>query len=140
MKAPAIALIAVLASAATASAAPPANDLRLSVVDTGTRDYYCTTTVRLENAGTETVDDLNGFLILLNGDAEIGRSRAGSFFGLAPGAAAEVTFDAPNAPCTEVTGLRFVVGACRLDQSFRDQADCAARIDPGAPITEAVPR
>ena len=140
MKPPAIVFLTVLAAATTAPATASANDLHLSVIDTGMRDYYCTTTVRLENAGTETVDDLNGFLVLLNGDAEIGQSKAGSFFGLAPGAAAEVTFDAPNAPCAEVTALRFVVGACRIDQSFRDQADCAARIDPGAPITEAVAR
>ena len=129
-------LMAALSPAASALAA----EYRLSVVDTGTRDYYCTTTVRLDNGSAETLNDLNGFLVLLAGDVEIGRSRAGSFFALAPGAAADVTFDAPNAPCAEVTGLRFVVGACRIDQSFRDQADCAARIDPIAPIAEAVAR
>ena len=136
MRAPLAGLLVLLAPAAAALA----EDLRLSVVETGIRDYYCTTTVRLENASAETVNDLNGFLVLLAGEAEVGQSRSSSFFALAPGAVADITFDAPNAPCADVTGLRFVVGACRIDQSFRDQADCAARIAPVAPIAEAVAR
>ena len=136
MRAPLIALLAALTPAATALA----DDLRLSVVETGVRDYYCTTTLRLENSGTETLNDLNGFLVLIGDGAEIGRSRAASFFAVDPGGSADITFDAPNAPCDAVTDLRFVVGACRIDQSFRDQADCATRIDPVAPIAEAVAR
>lgn len=141
MRASLVTVLALLTLAPMAVAPSAlADDLRLSVVDTGVRDYYCTTTVRLENAGAETVNDLNGFLVLLAGEAEVGQSRASSFFALDPGAVADVTFDAPNAPCADVTGLRFVVGACRIDQSFRDQADCAARIAPVAPIAEAIAR
>ncbi len=136
MRAPLIALLAALTLTATALA----DDLRLSVVETGVRDYYCTTTLRLENSGTGTLNDINGFLVLLEDDSEIGRSWAASFFAIDPGGSADITFDAPNAPCDAVTDLRFVVGACRIDQAFQDQTDCAARIDPVAPIAEAVAR
>ena len=50
------------------------------------------------------------------------------------------TFLTPNAPCDDVSAYEFVVGACRFDASFADKGECAARIAPEAPITEATPR
>ena len=117
-----------------------ASDYRISVVDTGTRSYYCTATVRLENGSAETINDLNGYLVLLVAEDDVGESWGSSFLDVAAGAASEVTFEAPNAPCEAVTGFRFVVGACRVGESFHDQAVCADRLDTVAPIREAVAR
>ena len=122
------------------STAAMASDFRLSVVDSGLRDYYCTTTVRLENLSDSSLDDLNGFVLLLAGDEVLGQSRSSSFFGLGPGEVGDVTFDTPSAPCADVNGYRFVVGACRIDQSFQDRADCAGRLETLTPIHEAVAR
>ena len=122
------------------SVSAEAADYRLTVVDTGVRDYYCTLTARLENGSAETLDDLNGFFVLLVGEDQVGQSWASSFLNTAPGGSTEVAFEAPNAPCADVTGLRFVVGACRIGPSFIDRADCAARLETVTPINEAVAR
>ena len=130
------AMLGVLASAASAEAA----DFRISVVETGVRSYYCTMTVRLENGAADTVNDLNGYFVLYAGDDQVGQSRASSFINVAPGAAADTVFEAPNAPCAEITGVSFVVGACRIDRSFHDRVDCAGRLETMLPIREAVAR
>lgn len=136
MRTIAAATLCTLGLAVSAEAA----DYRLTVVETGVRDYYCTLTARLENASDETLDDLNGFFVLLVGRDQVGQSWANSFLNTAPGGATDVLFEAPNAPCADVTDLRFVVGACRVGRSFLDHADCAARLETAAPISEAVPR
>ena len=52
--------------------------------------------------------------------------------------------EAPHAPCTseatDVTSYRFMVGACRIGQSFIDRSDCASRIETAGPIAHAVAR
>ena len=130
------AVLGIMAPAVSAKAA----DFRMSVVETGVRSYYCTMTVRLENGAAGTVNDLNGYFVLYAGDDQVGQSRATSFLNVAPGTVSDTIFEAPNAPCAEITGASFVVGACRIDQSFRDLADCADRLETTLPIREAVAR
>ena len=130
------AIVGIAASAASANAA----DIRMSVVETGIRSYYCTMTVRLENGTADTVNDLNGYFVLYAGADQVGQSRANSFLDVAPGATSEAIFEAPNAPCAEITGVSFVVGACRIDRSFRDRVTCASRLETTSPIQEAVAR
>ena len=128
---------ALTLAAASTGAFAQTTDYRLSIVETGQRDYYCTVTVQLANASEETLNDLNGSLVLLAGDDEVGQSRASSFLNVGPGETVERTFESPNAPCADVTGYRFVVSACRSDGSFRDPADCAARLPPVIDATGA---
>ena len=136
MRALAAATVCTLGLAVSAEAA----DYRLTVVDTGVRDYYCTLTARLENASGETLDDLNGFFVFFVGGEQVGQSWANSFLNTAPGATTDVLFEVPNAPCDQVTDVRFVVGACRIGPSFLDHTDCTARLETAAPIRDAVPR
>ncbi|MEO1200584.1 MAG: hypothetical protein AAFX39_15355 [Pseudomonadota bacterium] len=121
----ALALVAVTSGAVAQTA-----DYSLSVVETGQRDYYCTVTLRLDNASDGTVNDLNGSVVLLAGDEAVGQSRASSFLNVGPGETGERLFEAPNAPCAEVTEYRFDVNSCRIDGSFRDASECATRLAP----------
>ena len=130
------AMLGILALAGHAEAA----DFRMSVIETGVRSYYCTMTVRLENGAADTVNDLNGYFVLYAGNDQVGQSRASSFLDVAPGATSDAIFEAPNAPCSEITDVSFVVSACRIDQSFRDRADCVGRLETTPPIREAVAR
>ena len=129
----------VLASACLAGTAAAA-EYRISLIDSGMRDYYCTVTVQIENRSADTLSDLNGFVLSLAGEDEVGRSRAVSFLNVAPGVAASAVFETPNAPCAEITGYRFVVGACRVGPKFHDQTDCAVRIDVVGPFVGVVAR
>lgn len=133
----------ILAAALVAMGAIPAAeaaDYRLTLLETGMRDYYCTYTARLENMSGETLDDLNGFFVLLAGDEPVGESRSSSFLNTPSDGTTSVVFEAPRAPCEDVSDLRFVVGACRIGRSFLDQADCAGRLETAPPITAAVAR
>ncbi|MEM1400229.1 MAG: hypothetical protein AAGF58_10125 [Pseudomonadota bacterium] len=136
---PMIAFITLIAMAAPASAAAAA-DYRLSLIDAGVRDYYCTFTVQLENSSAEALDDLNGYFVLLAAEEPVGETRSSSLINTSAGGTAEAVFEAPNAPCETIDGLQFVVSACRVGPSFLDQADCAANMETSAPILGAVPR
>ena len=117
-----------------------AADYRLTLVETGTRDYYCTMTVMLENRAAITINDVNGRFNLLVGETVVGRTHPSSFWGVDPGTASTRVFESPSAPCAEVDGYVFIVGACRTDGTFQDPGDCAGSIETGAPIRAAVPR
>ncbi|MEM9441755.1 MAG: hypothetical protein AAGA73_15020 [Pseudomonadota bacterium] len=114
-----------------------AADYRMSLIETGKRDYYCTITVQVENMSEEVLADLNGHFISVKDDEDVGRSKGASFLNVEPGAISVAEFETPNAPCNEVNGYRFLVGACRVGTSFMDQGECAGRIQPDPPITEA---
>lgn len=131
-----------LAGIALAGIALPATaaDYRMSLIETGVRDYYCTFTTQLDNQSSEMLDDLNGYFVLSSGDDDVGESRSSSFLNTGSGSSTEVVFEAPNAPCGEIDSLRFVVTACRIGPSFLDQTDCAARLETVMPIREAVVR
>ena len=131
-----VAFISIFGFAMPAIAA----EYRMSLVETGVRDYYCTYTVRLENSGPEPLNDLNGYFVLLDENEPVGESRSSSLLNAASGEVTETVFEAPNAPCDSVNGLQFVVSACRVGQSFRNQADCAANLETVSPILDAVPR
>ncbi|MEM8949957.1 MAG: hypothetical protein AAGC99_11565 [Pseudomonadota bacterium] len=117
-----------------------AADYKMTLIETGKRDYYCTVTLQIENTSEEALADLNGHLISLVDADDVGRSKGGSFLNVTPGATASAEFETPNAPCDQITGYRFLVGACRVGTSFMDQGDCAERIETETPITEAVAR
>lgn len=124
------------AAAALADEAP----FRLSVVETGMRDYYCTVTVRLENRGAQVVDDVNGHFVLYSGEDEVGEGRSASFLGVAAGGEGEAVFLAPNAPCDTIDGYAFRVGACRIAGSFENRAECASWFEADTPIRDVAGR
>lgn len=132
-------LIAAAMSMATA-AHTDAVELHLSLIETGTRDYYCTAKLQLKNASDVTVNDINGSLRLFDGRTAVAESRSNSFWNVAPGAKAEIVFETPDGPCAEIGAYNFVVGACRIDGSFLDQADCVAQINASEPILKVVAR
>lgn len=117
-----------------------AADYRMTLIDTGKRDYYCTITVQLENMSDDVIADLNGHFVSFVDAMDVGRSKGGSFLNVEPNATALAEFETPDAPCSEVTSYRFLVGACRVGNSFMDQGDCAERIQPEMPISGASTR
>ncbi len=135
-------LARVIASLAGLGLAGPlhAAEFRLSVADTGSRDYYCTVSVTVENGTAARLDDLNGVFDLLAGGGRVGSTRAGSFFAVAPGAAMTATFESPDAPCADIDGYRFLINSCRIDGQFLAADQCAGRITVVAPIQGVAPR
>jgi hypothetical protein len=131
-------LAAALAPAAIAQEDAP--NLAPSLAATGLGEYYCQVTLTLENRGAGALAKVNGHLVSEVDGERVGRSRGASFLDLAPGATAEAVFETPNVPCDAVTAYRLVVGARRDGHGFLDRADCAARIEPVAPIAEVVAR
>ena len=125
------------ASLCTALATAAAADYTLTLQDTGMRSYYCTITVSLTNTTDAPLTEVNGHFFSFLGDEQVGRSKGASFLNLAPGDSAEAVFETPNAPCDDVTSYRFVIGACRIESSFIDKAECAGLIDPTDPISGA---
>ncbi len=132
----ALAAAIALGTVSGASAA----DFELSIVDTGTRDYYCTTTLMVSNATDGALDEINGHLVLMSGDDAVGQSKGGSLLNAQPGDSTTAIFDAPNAPCDSVNAYRFVVGICRVDGQFLNAEECAGRIAGIAPVSEVVSR
>lgn len=120
--------------AASLAATAQTPNYQMTLVETGQRDYYCTTTIRLQNDSDEILNDLNGSLVLLVGEDEVGQSRPSSLFNISPGQSSDQVFETPNAPCDEVTGYRFSVNACRFGGSFREPADCVERVVNGTGI------
>lgn len=127
----------IAAIAATLTATDVAADYTLTLQDKGMRAYYCTITVSLENTTDAPLTEINGHFFSFLDDAQVGRSKGASFLNVAPGGQAEAVFETPNAPCDDVTAYHFVIGACRIESSFIDKADCAAMITPVGPITRA---
>ncbi|MEQ9155631.1 hypothetical protein [Roseitalea porphyridii] len=127
-------LVAALAMPApTAHADTP---LALKLTDTGQRDYYCTATFKLDAPEGVAFQDVNGFFYVFVGDEQVGRSKGASFRFDDGQRTASATFETPNAPCGEVDGYVFVVGACMQEGSFIDRNECAAGIRADGPVTE----
>ncbi|QPH55634.1 hypothetical protein [Pontivivens ytuae] len=121
-----------LGSGTTAAA-----DYRLTLTDTGLREYYCTITVTLTNETDAPLTEVNGFFLSFVEDEQVGRSKGSSFMNVPPGGAVSATFETPNAPCDEVTRYDFVIGACRLGSGFEDHSVCAGRMAMEPPFGSA---
>lgn len=106
----------------------------LELQDTGKRDYYCTATFALRTHASEPLDDVNGYFLVFAGEEQVGKTKATSFRFEDGKKLASAIFEAPNAPCAEIDGYQFVVGACLRDRKFLDLAECAAAISPLAPV------
>lgn len=112
------------------------NALTLTLEETGQREYYCTATFALTKPDGVAYQDVNGFLYVFVGDEQVGRSK-GASFGFGEGeTSASATFETPNAPCADVDGYIFVVGACMQNGSFTDRNACAATIARGGVVKE----
>lgn len=131
MKQTILSLTLITAGAAQASA----GDFTLRVTDTGQREYYCTVTVALENVSGAPLTEISGFFFTFADDAQVGRSKGSWFLNVAPGDTAEAVFETPNAPCAEIDRYDFVIGACRIGQSFDAKSVCAERIGVEQPIS-----
>ena len=115
-------------------------NFELELKETGKRDYYCTATFALTAQASAAFQDVNGYFYVFVDDDQVGRSKGASFrFGDGE-ASASAVFETPNAPCDEVNGYRFVVGACMRGNSFMDRAACASAITPVAPVQEITAR
>lgn len=112
-------------------------DYAIEIEGTGMRAYYCTITVSLHNQTDAPLTEVNGHFFSYLDGTQVGRSKGASFLNVAPDGRAEAVFETPNAPCDEVTSYQFVIGACRIDTAFIPKQDCAALIDPVAPIMGA---
>lgn len=109
---------------------------QLSLRDTGKREYYCTATFELTAQADAPYRDVNGYFYVFVGDRQVGRSKGTSFSFAGGKTSAQATFETPNAPCADVDGYAFVVGACLEGSGFADRAACAASIDAAAPVRE----
>jgi len=131
-----LALGLAVALALPASIAHAEPDLAFTLTETGQREYYCTATFELAAPGGAAFQDVNGFFYVFVGDEQVGRSKGSSFRFDDGQSAASATFETPNAPCGDVDGYVFVVGACMQDGSFIDRNECAAAIGADEPVTE----
>ncbi|MEO0382717.1 MAG: hypothetical protein AAF234_04105 [Pseudomonadota bacterium] len=125
-------------SAAVVLATPvAAADYRVSLTEAGTRDYYCTTTIEIENMSDAPLLGINTFVDLVGTDGLINTSRGVLAGPIAPGETAQMTMDAPNEPCADIESYVLVVGTCQLEGSFRNRDACAAAFETIAPINGA---
>ena len=111
-------------------------DLAFTLTETGQREYYCTATFELAASEGLAFQDVNGFFYVFVGDEQVGRSKGASFRFDDGQNKASATFETPNAPCGDVDGFVFVVGACMQNSSFIDRNECAAAIRADDPVTE----
>ncbi|MEO0385572.1 MAG: hypothetical protein AAF234_18690 [Pseudomonadota bacterium] len=114
-----------------------AADYRVSLVEASTRDYYCTTTIEIENISDAPLVGINTFVDLIGSDGLINTSRGVWAWPIAPGEAVQMTMDAPNEPCASTESYVLVVGTCQVDGGFRNRDECAAAFDVVEPITGA---
>jgi len=125
-------------SVALVLAAPvAAADYRVSLTEAGTRDYYCTTTIEIENISDAPLVGINTFVDLIGSDGLINTSRGVLAGPIAPGEALQMTMDAPNEPCASIESYVLVVGTCQVDGGFRNRDECAAVFEVVEPITGA---
>lgn len=114
-----------------------AADYRVSLTEAGTRDYYCTTTIEIENISDAPLVGINTFVDLIGSDGLINTSRGVLAGPIAPGETAHMTMDAPNEPCADIESYMLVVGTCQVDGGFRNRDECAAAFEAVEPITGA---
>ena len=134
------ATIAVGAIVAQAGPATADTGLELALQDIGQRDYYCTATFALTAANGSVFQDINGYFYLFVDGEQVGRSKGSSFLFEDGQTSASAVFETPNAPCTDVNGYVFVVGACMKGNSFADRTECAAAIASSGPVREVKAR
>lgn len=105
------------------------------LTEAGTRDYYCTTTIEIENRSENPLTAVNAFVDLVGAEGPIATSR-GVFAGpIPPGESLAMTMDAPNEPCQEIESYVLVIGNCQIERSFLDVGECVAAFDVEAPVT-----
>lgn len=114
-----------------------AADYRVSLVEAGERDYYCTTTIKIENISDAPLLGINTFVDLVGSSGLINTSRGVLAGPIAPGEAIQMTMDAPNEPCADIETYVLVVGTCQIESGFRNRNDCAAAFETVQPITAA---
>lgn len=102
--------------------------------ETGLREYYCQATFTMKSDCPSRFADINGFFYVYIGDDEVGRSKGASFQFSKDETEATALFETPNAPCDDIDGYEFVVGACMEGRSFADRNECAATIATGGLI------
>ncbi len=112
-------------------------DYRVSLVEAGTRDYYCTTTIEIENMSDAPLLGINTFVDLVGSSGLINTSRGVLAGPIAPGEAIQATMDAPNEPCGDIETYVLVVGTCQLEGGFRNRDECAEAVEAVHPITDA---
>ena len=127
------ATMTLLAATGAAMAGEP---MTMELTDTGQREYYCTATFEMRGGDAVPYRDVNGYFYIFVGDEQVGRSKGASFLFGEGGSAASATFETPNAPCAEVDGYVFVVGACMRGNGFADRDQCAAGIAPGGVVRQ----
>lgn len=114
-----------------------AADYRVSLVEAGIRDYYCTTTIEIENLSDGSLVGINTFIDLVGPEGLINTSRGVMAGPIEPGDVLQMRMDAPNEPCGDIESYVLVVGTCQTDSGFRDRHDCAAAFETVDPITGA---
>ncbi|MEM8640341.1 MAG: hypothetical protein AAGG51_16225 [Cyanobacteria bacterium P01_G01_bin.54] len=114
-----------------------AADYRVSLAEAGIRDYYCTTTIEIENLSDAPLLGINTFMDLMGADGLITTSRGVLAGPIAPGESVQMTMDAPNEPCAAIESYVLVVGSCQIESGFRNTDDCAAAFETVEPITGA---
>ncbi|MBV6657425.1 MAG: hypothetical protein KI785_06605 [Devosiaceae bacterium] len=112
-------------------------DYRVALTAAGTRDYYCTTTIEIENLSEAPLLGINTFVDLMGSDGLINTSRGVLAGPIAPGEALQMTMDAPNEPCADIESYVLVVGTCQIESGFRNRNDCAAAFETVEPIIGA---
>lgn len=127
--------------AAASLAMPPVSTMAgegmtLTLQDTGKREYYCQATFELAAPSEAMFRDVNGYFYVFVDEEQVGRSKGASFRFDEGENAASATFETPNAPCPDVNGYVFVVGACMQGNSFVDRNECAAAILSGDVVRE----
>ena len=123
--------------ALTLTAPALAVDYRVSLVEAGTRDYYCTTTIAIENMSDAPLLGINTFVDLMGSAGLINTSRGVLAGPIAPGETIQATMDAPNEPCGDIETYVLVVGTCQLEGGFRNLDECADAVEAIHPITGA---
>ena len=113
-----------------------ADGMTLALEDTDKREYYCQAMFALTATGEAAFADVNGYFYVFVGDEQVGRSKGASFRFDEGRTTASATFETPNAPCAEVDGYVFVVGACMQGDGFADRNACAAAIAPGGVVRQ----
>ncbi|MEL6202375.1 MAG: hypothetical protein AAFR39_08450 [Pseudomonadota bacterium] len=121
---------------AAVSPAAPETLYNLERKETGLREYYCQATFELTSQQASRFADINGFFYVFVGNEQVGRSKGASFRFDEGVKSASATFETPNAPCDDIDGYVFVVGACMEGRRFADRNECAATIGTGRLIKE----
>ena len=125
---------------ATMLAALPAGaaDYRVSLVEAGIVDYYCATTVRIENLSDAPLVGINTFVDLVAEGGDLINTSRGVLTGpIEPGGSVEARMLAPNEPCDLIDSYVLVVGTCQLGDGFLNRHTCAEAFDAVEPITGA---